>query len=89
MGVTVSTMSLLLDRLEGHGYVARERDPADGRRVHVRLTQNGETLRRANSVLDPQLVEKLLRRLPSKDRKAALHGLRLLANAADDMRRAS
>src|SRR4051812_5125444 len=41
MGVTPATMSLAIDRLECKGYVARARDAADRRRVHVRLTSAG------------------------------------------------
>src|SRR6187549_1122094 len=37
MGVTAATMSIALDRLERKGYIARARDAADRRRVHVRL----------------------------------------------------
>jgi DNA-binding MarR family transcriptional regulator len=53
MGVTPSTMSLAVDRLERNGYVTRERNEADRRRVHIRLTDAGVRVRRANSVLDP------------------------------------
>src|ERR1700687_3547289 len=37
MGVTASTMSLTVDRLERGGYVTRERSVADKRRVDLRL----------------------------------------------------
>jgi len=41
MGVTASTMSLTVKRLERGGYVARRRDPADRRVVQLRLTDKG------------------------------------------------
>ncbi|PYR63562.1 MAG: hypothetical protein DMF91_03070 [Acidobacteria bacterium] len=41
MGVTVATMSLAIDRLEHRGYVRRDRDPQDGRRVLLRVTKVG------------------------------------------------
>ena len=63
MGVTPATMSLAIDRLERKGYVARARDGADRRRVHVRLTSAGVRIREASSVLDPSRVEALLARL--------------------------
>jgi len=82
MGVTPATMSLGLDRLERKGYVARSRDSADRRRVHVRLTTAGVRIRDSASVLDPPRVEALLARLTSAERDAAVRGLALLASAA-------
>jgi MarR family transcriptional regulator, organic hydroperoxide resistance regulator len=82
MGVTAATISLALDRLERKGYVARLRDNADRRRVHVRLTAAGVRMREATSVLDPPRVEELLSRLTGEERDAAVRGLALLADAA-------
>lgn len=82
MGVTAATMSLAIDRLERKGYVARLRDAADRRRVHVRLTAAGVRVRDASSVLDPVRVDALLARLTEDERARAIHGLELLARAA-------
>ena len=82
MGVTPGTMSLAIDRLEKKGYVIRLRDTADRRRVQLRLTTAGVRVRQATSVLDPPRVESLLARLSDQEREAAIHGLRLLADAA-------
>ena len=82
MGVTPATMSLTVDRLERKGYVVRLRDAADRRRVHLRLTSAGVRVRDASSVLDPELVEALVERLSDDDRVAAIRGLEILANAA-------
>lgn len=82
MGVTAATMSLTLDRLERKGYLARSRDTADRRRVHVRLTSAGIRIRSASSVLDPPRVEALVARLGDEERAAAIRGLALLADAA-------
>ena len=88
MGVTASTMSLAVDRLEQNGYVTRERDSADRRRVRIRLTDAGVRVRRANSVLDPALVGDMLEQLSSAERRDALRGLQMLARAADASRQA-
>src|SRR4051812_46540058 len=82
MGVTPATISLAIDRLERKGYVARARDTADRRRVHVRLTSAGVRVRHASSVLDPARVDALLARLTEDERARAIHGLELLARAA-------
>jgi len=82
LGIRPPTVSLALDRLESRGYVARARDPSDGRRVHVRLTPRGAAVRDAQEVLDRECVRALLRELPPHERSAALDGLGLLADAA-------
>ncbi len=85
MGVTPSTMSLSLSRLERQGYVMRLRDPGDKRRVKVLLTPAGVRMKNARSVLEPQRVRALMMRLKPAERADALHGLVLLARAAEEM----
>lgn len=85
MGVTPSTMSLTLKRLEGVGLVRRDRDPADRRVVDVRLTEEGTRVRDAHSDLDAERVERMLSLLDPGERRAVVQGLALLADAADDL----
>lgn len=82
VGVTPSTMSLTLKRLEDAGYVRRDRDPSDRRVMNVRLTDAGVRMRDAHTLLDARRVRAMLDMLAPADRAAALHGLRLLAGAA-------
>ena len=82
MGVTVSTMSIAVDRLVRQGYVVRDRAESDARVRHVRLTTAGERLRAAQTVLEPQLVRAMLSRLSPAERRDALRGLELLGTAA-------
>jgi DNA-binding MarR family transcriptional regulator len=87
MGVTASTMSLAIDRLEAGGYVRRSRDREDGRRVQLRLTAAGVRVKEDQSVLDVDDVKSLLSRLSPARRTAAIEGLALLAEAAvEEMR---
>lgn len=83
LGVTPSTMSLTLKRLEAGGYVSRERDPADRRVTNVRLTDAGERVRDARTILDPERVARMLDALDPAARAEALRGLVVLAKAAD------
>jgi len=83
MGVTASTMSLNLTRLERSGLIARERDPADRRVMNVRLTPAGAELREGLAELDVGRVDALLRTLGRDERPAVLAGLIRLADAAD------
>jgi DNA-binding MarR family transcriptional regulator len=84
MGVTASTMCLTVDRLARDGYVVRTSDPRDGRRVALRITRAGARLRDQKTVLDPDRVQAMLRRLTPADRRDALRGLELLARAAGE-----
>jgi DNA-binding MarR family transcriptional regulator len=82
MGVTPGTMSVAIARLVAQGYVHRAWDDRDQRRAQLRLTEAGERIRTANSVLDPARVEALMAQLPAPDLRRALDGLALLAHAA-------
>ena len=88
MGVTVSTMSIAIDRLVRQGYVARARAENDGRVRHVTLTPAGERIRSAQKVLDPELVRSMLGRLSPIERRDALRGIELLGSAAREQVRA-
>ena len=85
MGVTASTMSLMVDRLERGGYVTRERSKDDGRRVDLRLTAAGVRIKKQQKVLEPELIAAMLERLSERKRAQALRGLELLAEAAGEM----
>jgi len=83
MGVTVSTMSLNVERLVRKGYVRRTRDVEDRRRLRLLLTASGLRLREASTVLEPARVSAMLNELNANEREQALRGLALLADAAD------
>jgi len=85
MGVTASTMSLMVDRLERGGHVTRQRSKEDGRRVVLRLTPAGVRIKRQQNVLEPNLVEAMLGHLSERQRDDALRGLELLAEAAREV----
>lgn len=85
MGVTASTMSLHLDKLESGGYVRRTRSREDARSVELRLTPAGVRIKQQQKVLDPRLVELMLSKLNDTDRRRALEGLELLAKAAREL----
>ena len=52
MGLTTGAITGMVDRMEKAGYVIRERDPEDGRRVIVRLDSEGKALKKIAPVLD-------------------------------------
>lgn len=81
MGVTPSTMSLHVERLVRRGYVLRERDAKDGRRLKLKISPAGVRVREAKSVLDPLRVQAMLARLSAEEQDAGIAGLALLARA--------
>jgi DNA-binding MarR family transcriptional regulator len=83
LGVTASTMSLNLKRLDEMGCVTRARDPDDRRVMNVRLTDLGRRLRDASSLLDRGRIDSALGTLRAEERKRVLEGLALLAEAAE------
>ncbi len=83
MGVTASTMSLNLKRLEEAGLISRGRDPADRRVRNVLLTDLGRRIRDRHAPLDPVRVDAVLRALRPDRRARAVDGVALLAEAAD------
>lgn len=87
MGVALPTMSLSVDRLEALGLVKRERDPSDGRRVALRLTDNGARLARNRSLLDPARVRALLATLSPAERSAGVDAFITMARAAQRLGR--
>src|SRR5204862_7159398 len=68
MGVTASTTSLTVDRLQRGGYVTRERSSQDRRRVDLRLTEAGLRIKLQQKILEPELVAAVLARLDQSKR---------------------
>jgi DNA-binding MarR family transcriptional regulator len=85
LGITASSMSLMIDRLERDGYVHRSRDKKDARRINLRLTAAGVRIKEQEKILDADLVKAMLRRLSPEERESALAGLRSLARAAGEL----
>jgi MarR family transcriptional regulator, organic hydroperoxide resistance regulator len=84
MGVTASTMSLHVERLVRRGYVLRERDAKDGRRLKLKVSPAGVRVREAKSVLDPSRVRAMLGRLSAAERTTGIAGLAVLARAGSE-----
>jgi DNA-binding MarR family transcriptional regulator len=69
------TVSRILERLERAGYVSRQRDTEDRRRVRIELTRLGRSrLERSPTPLQEDFLERL-RVLPERDRKVLLESL--------------
>ncbi len=82
MGVTPGTMSIAVERLVTQGYVDRERDPVDARRVQLRLTRAGVRTKQGGPVVAPKRIKQMLGNLDQDELERAVEGLALLARAA-------
>ena len=78
MGVAKSTLSAALASLEEHGYVARR---PEGKELLLLRTPQGSKAMSRGSVLESGRLRRLLSALSEPERKAAVKGLELLAQA--------
>jgi DNA-binding MarR family transcriptional regulator len=82
LSVAPSTLSAALSRLSELGYLTNEPGKTDRRKRELRLTARGAEAIASTSVLDAERVRALLKTLTPAERKAAVHGLALLAEGA-------
>jgi DNA-binding MarR family transcriptional regulator len=85
LSVAPSTLSAALTRLAKLGYLSNQPSEKDRRKRELRLTARGAEAISATSVLDAERVRAMLSQLKPGERKDALRGLALLAEAARKM----
>jgi DNA-binding MarR family transcriptional regulator len=82
LGVSRSTLSGAIKKLQGLGYLKRTPDSGDHRVASLTLTEGGAKAMSATSVLDADRVAAVLGHLSAPQRKTALEGLAVLAEAS-------
>jgi DNA-binding MarR family transcriptional regulator len=82
LGVAPSTLSASIARLAELGYLTSQPNETDRRKRELRLTARGADAISSTSVLNAERVQALLNKLKPDERKSALRGLALLAQAA-------
>ncbi len=85
LGVAPSTLSAAITRLSDLGYLTSKPNETDRRKRELRLTARGAAAISSTSVLSAERVQALLDQLKPDERKAAIRGLALLAQAARRM----
>jgi len=75
-------MSINVRRLIDKGYIVSRPDEHDSRRISLTLTGTGAAVKEQNTVLDPDLVKRMLRSMPAADLEPALKGIECLAKYA-------
>jgi len=87
LAVAASTLSAAITRLGRLGYLTSRPAPLDKRQRELRLTVRGAEAIASTSVLDAKRVGQLLNHVALEDRAAAVQGLKLLAQAARQMKK--
>jgi DNA-binding MarR family transcriptional regulator len=82
MGVSRSTMSIMVARLVRGGYISSRPNKNDARSVGLTLTPSGLRVKEQNSILEPALLSKMLHLMPAAELEAALQGIETLAKYA-------
>jgi DNA-binding MarR family transcriptional regulator len=82
LGVAPSSLSASLKRLAGLGYITNKPAVDDKRKREIRLTALGMEAMQETSVLDTAKLGDILGRLSPDERRDAVRGLQILANAA-------
>lgn len=83
LGVTLSTVSGLVDRLVDAGLVSRHDDPADRRQVVVAITSEGASLLERFRELNRRQLGDLIGGLTDRDLVTVAHATTILARAAE------
>jgi DNA-binding MarR family transcriptional regulator len=86
IGLDRSTTAEIVSRLSDRGLLQRVRDPADGRRNLLRLTQSGRTLQRQTARRATRMNKVLLAPLDDGEQQVLLELMRRLVSAADNYR---
>ena len=69
LNVTVPTLTTMMNKLVAKGYVVRERDDADRRKVLVRLTKTGRQVYRAHGMFHRKMIDDALTELTDEEER--------------------
>ncbi|MEU9980877.1 MarR family transcriptional regulator [Streptomyces sp. NPDC050856] len=81
-----STVAEVVSRLAGRGLVDKVRDPRDGRRSALRITDEGRRVHHGLAVRTARMNRVFLTPLDPAERTVFLELLRRVANAAEELR---
>lgn len=78
-----STVSRLVSQLQEQGWVARVRDPADGRAVRLQLTEQGRHVSEQVAGARSSHFARLIERIPTDEREPVIRAFRVLVEALE------
>jgi len=76
MGVSMPSATIAVKKLEKKGYVTKEKDKDDARKVVIRLTIEGRKAEAAHRWFHRQMVNNVEKTIPPEDRDMLLHVIR-------------
>lgn len=82
LNISHNTASEHIKKLERNGWVKKERDFDDQRKVHIHLTTEGLLVLKKNTELDDQKLQHALNQLSEEDQQLILQAFRLLSEVA-------
>jgi DNA-binding MarR family transcriptional regulator len=78
IGLSNSTVSGIVDRLEKHEYIRRVRDDEDRRKVYVEITEKfNDVAKKSHKKIEKQLEERL-NKVSDKELNTVIEGLKIL-----------
>lgn len=81
MGITTGTLTVLVDRLEGKGFVCRKPHDSDRRSILVELTESGEAMFAEHDRLHLRLIDELTSEMSESEREVFLSCLEKMNKA--------
>ncbi len=78
LGITLSTLTINIDRLQAKGYVNRIKHEKDRRIVHLVLTQEGMQIRNKHENLHKKTVNSAIKALSNTEKVALVNALNKL-----------
>jgi DNA-binding MarR family transcriptional regulator len=76
--LAVPTVTIAVKKLEKKGYVAKAPSPVDGRRVYIRLTEQGERINRAHTILHQRMVRNISNQFQPNEKDILLSAIKKL-----------
>ena len=75
LGLTLSSVTTAVARLEKKGFVERKRISSDRRHVHVFLTENGDTINRLHKRFHKRMTKQMLEGFSQEEVEALLRAI--------------
>ncbi|MDY3129419.1 MAG: MarR family winged helix-turn-helix transcriptional regulator [Berryella intestinalis] len=83
LGITLATLTSAVKKLEAQGFVRRERDEADRRKVLLSLTAHGRKVYRAHRIFHEEMLSAALSELDDREAKVLAEALSKLKEFFD------
>ncbi|MDO5726062.1 MAG: winged helix DNA-binding protein [Tissierellia bacterium] len=84
--ISKAAISQILSSLDKRGYIIRETDKTNRRRITVELTDSGEEILKQTKKRSDQILDEILRRLGEENVLELINLLDKLSNISDDLK---